>query len=403
MSHAERDLQISTLRPLWQRIVCSWANRIAAGRLTLRFEGFPDHVVSGSLAGPHAVLHILRPKAVFRIMMGGTLGFAQAYMDEELDTPDLGALLELAVVNEMALSKVLKSSAVFGAFARLRHLFRRNSKKGSRRNIAFHYDLGNEFYKLWLDRTMTYSSALYETPGMSLAEAQEAKYERIVRELEIGPEDHVLEIGCGWGGFAEYAMNQTGCRVTGLTLSTEQAVYARARLERAGLGEKADIRLEDYRDCRGQFDKIVSIEMFEAVGEENWSTYFAAVHDLLAPGGQAMVQTITIDETRYERYRRGADFIQTFIFPGGMLPSVQAFKSASEKAALQIADCFRFGKHYDRTLLAWDQAFTANWKSIQPLGFDRRFYRMWQLYLHYCAVGFRHDWIDVVQFRMAKP
>lgn len=403
MSHAERDLQMPTLRPLWQRIVCGWADRIAAGRLTLRFDGFPDHVVSGSLAGPQAVLHIHQARAVFRIMTGGTLGFAQAYMDEELDTPDLGALLELAVVNEAALHKVLQSSTLVGILARLRHLFRRNSKKGSRRNIAFHYDLGNDFYRLWLDRTMTYSSALYEAPGMSLAEAQEAKYERILQELQIGSGDHVLEIGCGWGGFAEYAMKRTGCRITGLTLSTEQATYARARLARAGLADGADIRLEDYRDCKGRFDKIVSIEMFEAVGEENWTTYFSAVRDLLAPGGQALVQTITIDETRFERYRRGADFIQTYIFPGGMLPSIDAFQAAAEKSSLAIKDCFRFGKDYDRTLLAWDQAFTANWTAIQPQGFDRRFYRMWHLYLHYCAVGFRHHRIDVVQFRLERP
>ncbi len=389
--------------PFWQRVLCRWADRVAVGRLTLQFEGYGEYVAGGRLPGPHATLCIRNAKPVFRILTGGTLGFAQAFMDGDLDSPDIGDVLELALANEEAFGKILSSSAIFGSLARLRHKLRRNSKKGSRRNIAFHYDLGNAFYSLWLDRTMTYSSALYETPGQSLAEAQEAKYARIVRELGIGPDDHVLEIGCGWGGFAEHAIRTTGCRVTGLTLSVEQAKFARERLEKAGLADRADIRLEDYRDCRGQFDKIVSIEMFEAVGEENWPVYFKAVQERLAPGGKAMVQTITIDERRFEQYRRSADFIQTYIFPGGMLPSVTIFERDAVRAGLQVGDRFRFGRDYDRTLIAWDNAFTHNWSTIEPLGFDRRFYRMWRLYLHYCAVGFRVGRIDVVQFRLDKP
>lgn len=404
MSHAEREIAAAQLgRPLWQRVLCAWADRIAIGRLTLRFEGLADHDATGKQPGPHAILQVRSAKAMFRILTGGTLGFAQAYIDEELETPNLGDLLELAVMNEAHLGSVLKSSAIFGRLARLRHLLRRNSKKGSRRNIAFHYDLGNEFYRLWLDRTMTYSSALYTAPGMSLAEAQEAKYARILRELAIGPGDHVLEVGCGWGGFAEYAIRTTGCRVTGLTLSTEQAQFARERLARAGLADRADIRLEDYRDCRGQFDKIVSIEMFEAVGEENWPTYFDTLRSRLVKGGAALVQTITIDEQRFEHYRRSADFIQTYIFPGGMLPSVEVFGKQAVSSGLAVTDAFRFGADYDRTLVEWDGAFMANWQKIEPQGFDRRFYRMWRLYLQYCAVGFRHGRIDVVQFKLENP
>jgi cyclopropane-fatty-acyl-phospholipid synthase len=404
MSHAEREMPsvISSL-PFWQRVLCRWADRVAAGRLTLQFEGYGEHAAVGRLAGPHATLCIRNAKPVLRLLTGGTLGFAQAFIDGDLDSPDIGAVLELALANEEAFGKILTSSILFEGLARLRHKLRRNSRKGSRRNIAFHYDLGNAFYKLWLDRTMTYSSALWETPGQSLAEAQEAKYARIVRELGIGPDDHVLEIGCGWGGFAEHAIRATGCRVTGLTLSVEQAKFARERLEKAGLSDHADIRLEDYRDCQGQFDKIVSIEMFEAVGEENWPVYFNAVQERLVPGGKAMVQTITIDESRFEQYRRSADFIQTYIFPGGMLPSVTIFERDATSAGLHVGDRFRFGRDYDRTLIAWDNAFTNSWSSIEPLGFDRRFYRMWRLYLHYCAVGFRVGRIDVVQFRLDKP
>ena len=404
MSHAEREMPTTIHgRPFWQRLVCSWADRITHGRLTLQFENGQDHVALGDRPGPTAVLVIHRPRSVVRMVTNGTLGFSQAYMDGDLDTPDLGALLELAVVNEGGLSSVLRSSKAFAMLARLRHRLRRNSKRGSRRNIAFHYDLGNDFYRLWLDRTMTYSSALYERPGMSLSEAQDAKYARIVRELNIGPDDHVLEIGCGWGGFAEHVVRSTGCRVTCLTLSVEQARFARDRLEKAGLADRVEIRLQDYRDCPGKFDKIVSIEMFEAVGEENWATYFRTVRDRLVAGGKAIIQSITISEDRFERYRRSADFIQTYIFPGGMLPSIEVFGRDARRQGLSVEDAFAFGKDYDRTLLAWDSAFTSNWQRIEPQGFDRHFYRMWRLYLHYCAVGFRHGRIDVVQFKLGNP
>lgn len=403
MSHAEQESSTFTaVRPFWQKILCRFADRIEKGRLVLQFDGGVEHVAMGQAPGPKAVLNVRRPRALMRILTGGTLGFAKAFIEGDVDSPDIGAALELAVVNEDAFSRLMAPSSLIGGIARLRHRLRRNSVKGSRRNISFHYDLGNAFYALWLDRTMTYSSALYDRPAQSLADAQEAKYARIVRELGIGPDDHVLEIGCGWGGFAEYAIRATGCRVTGLTLSVEQAKFARDRLERAGFSERADIRLEDYRHCRGEFDKIVSIEMFEAVGEENWPVYFEAVRDRLKPGGSAIVQSITIHDDRFHSYRRNADFIQTYIFPGGMLPSVEAFNAGARRAGLEVGHMLAFGADYDRTLLAWDHAFVANWPNIETLGFDRRFYRLWRFYLHYCAVGFRTGRIDVVQFRLDK-
>lgn len=404
MSHAEQETSgLAPARPVWQKMLCRWADRLRRGRLVLQFENGFEHVATGVETGPTAVLTIKSPRALLRIMTGGTLGFAGAVIDGDVDSPDIGAVLELAVANEDRFSRLMAPNLITGAVARIRHALRRNTVKGSRRNIAFHYDLGNSFYALWLDRTMTYSSALYETPGQGLFDAQEAKYARIVRELNIGPDDHVLEIGCGWGGFAEHAIRATGCRLTCLTLSVEQAKYARDRLERAGLSDRADIRLEDYRHCEGRFDKIVSIEMFEAVGEENWPVYFATLRQRLKPGGSAMVQSITIDENRFEAYRRRADFIQTYIFPGGMLPSVAAFKDGARKAGLAIGSLLAFGRDYDRTLVAWDHAFVANWPKIEALGFDRRFYRLWRFYLHYCAVGFRTGRIDVVQVRLDNP
>jgi cyclopropane-fatty-acyl-phospholipid synthase len=406
MSHAEeRNSSLTTKHtPLsfWQKTICRWAGRLKAGRLSLRFPNGAERQFAGSEAGPSAVIQINKARAVRRLLIGGDLGFAKSYLDGDWETPDLGAVMELALANEEALASVIRANPVASLVAFVRHRLRHNSRSGSRRNIAYHYDLGNEFYRTWLDDTMTYSSALYDQPETLLSEAQTAKYSRIIRELGIGAEDHVLEIGCGWGGFAEQAIRETGCRVTGLTLSREQAAFARERLEKAGMTERADIRLEDYRDCRGEFSKIVSIEMFEAVGEEHWPTYFGRVRELLKPAGQAMVQVITIAGDRFDAYRRDADYIQTYIFPGGMLPSIEAFKSTAERARLKIADAFGFGRDYDRTLIAWDKSFRANWQKIAPLGFDQRFFRMWHYYLHYCAVGFRSGRLDVVQFRLAR-
>lgn len=402
MSHAEQDAQPFLLHtaPLWQRMICRRLSTLTHGRLTLAFPGGQEYVLQGKEPGPHGVIMLNRGRVVRKLLAGGDMGFARAYMDGDWDSPDLSALLELAAANEDNWSAVAKPSRLLGAIDYLRHKLRRNSKAGSRRNIAFHYDLGNSFYSQWLDETMTYSSGLFTRPGQTLAEAQNAKYDRIVEELKIGPDDHVLEIGCGWGGFAEYAMAKTGCRITGLTLSQEQASFARNRLAKAGFSDRADIRLEDYRDCKGQYSKIVSIEMFEAVGEENWPVYFERVRTLLAPGGRAVVQVITIDESRFEGYRRQAEFIQTFIFPGGMLPSVTAFRKAAERQGVTVTDALHFGKDYDRTLMLWDRAFIGNWDRIVPLGFDDRFRRMWQYYLHYCAAGFRTGRIDVVQFTL---
>ncbi|MGV8936594.1 MAG: class I SAM-dependent methyltransferase [Allorhizobium sp.] len=405
MSHAEQGLSRfpSRSRPLWQKVMCRWADRIALGRLTLHFPDGNTHVADGKTDGPAVILRLHNSKPFYRLLTAGKLGFSQSYLDGDWDTPDLGALLGFALANEDRLSRVMGASTLLGKLAYLRHRLRRNSRRGSRRNIAFHYDLGNDFYRLWLDETMTYSSALYQKPDLSLAEAQHAKYQRIIDELAIGPDDHILEIGCGWGGFAEQAIAATGCRVTGLTLSREQADFARNRLSNAGLSERADIRLEDYRDCRGQFDKIVSIEMFEAVGEENWPVYFDTLRQRMAPGGRAMLQSITIAEDQFDDYRRNADFIQTYVFPGGMLPSVTVFESEASAAGLEVRERFAFGRDYDTTLIAWDHAFTAHWPKVMALGFDERFYRMWRYYLNYCAVGFRSGRIDVVQFLLEKP
>ena len=403
MTHAESGVPFALrARPLWQKSLSRIAERINAGRLTLIFpDGNEDHFL-GAESGPEATIRLKNARLVRRLLSDGALGFAQAYLEGDWETPDLGAVLELAVANEGAWRPFMVAKPLRAALAFLQHRLRRNSRAGSRRNIAFHYDLGNDFYRLWLDESMTYSSALYQDPNVSLAGAQAAKYRRILNELNIGPDDHVLEVGCGWGGFAELAIRERGCQVTGLTLSQEQARFARQRLEQAGLGDRADIRLEDYRDCKGTFSKIVSIEMFEAVGEAYWPAYFDKVNSLLSPDGEALVQTITIAEDRFEHYRRNADFIQTHIFPGGMLPSVTAFRRSAGAAGLTVDDAFRFGADYARTLVGWDLQFRDAWAEIAKFGFDERFFRMWHYYLQYCAVGFRTGRIDVVQFKLSR-
>ncbi|MFC5585347.1 class I SAM-dependent methyltransferase [Nitratireductor kimnyeongensis] len=403
MSHIENAsrLRAQSSSPLWQRIVCRWADAIDCGQITLHFPDGGRHTAAGTRPGPTAVLRFKNGRAFMQILTGGSNGFARAFLEGHVETPDLDSILELALANETRWRAVLESSSLMSKLDVLRHRLRRNSRAGSRRNIAFHYDLGNAFYSQWLDRSMTYSSAIFSAQTQNLEEAQAAKYDRIIDRLKIGPDDHVLEIGCGWGGFAEHAIRRTGCRVTGLTLSREQAAFTRERLAKAGFSDRSEIRLQDYRDCRGTFSKIVSIEMFEAVGEENWPLYFDRVRALLAPGARALIQVITVDESRFESYRRNADFIQTYIFPGGMLPSQRAFEDAAFNAGLTLADRYSFGQDYARTLREWEARFTRGWEAISSLGFDERFRRMWLYYLAYCRTGFRNKRIDVVQYELA--
>jgi len=285
---------------------------------------------------------------------------------------------------------------------RVRHTFRRNTRRGSQRNIAYHYDLGNEFYALWLDRGMTYSSALFENAREPLEAAQQRKYDRVAALLELEPGQSVLEIGCGWGGFAEEAAGRHGCSVVGLTLSRAQREYAEARLARAGLADKTRIRLEDYRDARGIFDRIASIEMIEAIGYEHWPVYFARLHKLLRPKGIAVLQAITIADERFESYRRCPDFIQRYIFPGGMLPAPGILRREVERAGFRFVEGPRFASSYALTLALWQERFQAAWPRIAALGFDRRFKRMWEYYLAYCEAGFRSGTLDVGLFRLER-
>ncbi|MFM1960275.1 MAG: hypothetical protein RL588_1792 [Pseudomonadota bacterium] len=352
--------------------------------------------------GPSAIIRIRNFRFIRRALMAGDIGFAEAYAAGEWETPDLTAVLCVFSLNFQNLTQVTEGNPLVGVFNFLSHVLNANSRRGSRRNIHAHYDLGNAFYSRWLDPSMTYSSARYPTGGETLEAAQKAKYGALARRMELSADHHVLEVGCGWGGFAEFAAGEIGARITGITISREQHDYAQRRMFEAGLAEKADIRLVDYRDVTGHFDRIASIEMFEAVGEKYWPTYFRALHDRLKPGGRAGLQIITIQDELFEGYRRRADFIQRYIFPGGMLISESRLKRETSQAGLAWSEPERFGPDYAVTLAAWKQRFGAAWDDIRRLGFDERFRRIWDFYLSYCEAGFRTGRTQVIQLGLSR-
>lgn len=383
-------------------LVYGIAKNLKRGRLTIIApDGTKQDFDSGS-DGPDAVLRLNSLRAIRRFAVGGSLGFAEAYLDGDWDSPDLPRLLELLVLNEDAYSDYFYGRSWFRWVARLGHLLKPNSKRGSRKNILAHYDLGNAFYQRWLDPSMTYSSARFDQPDLSLENAQAAKYSSLAKKLSLQQDHHLLEVGCGWGGFAEFAAKEVGAKVTAITISNEQHAFAAERIQSAGLNEKVEIRLQDYRDVDGRFDRIASIEMFEAVGETYWPVYFGKLGDMVKPGGLIGLQIITIADRYYEAYRRGADFIQRHIFPGGMLPSPSALHQQFEHAGLQKLSETTFGQDYARTLATWNDRFQAAWPELTQLGFDQRFRRLWQYYLAYCEAGFKCGWTDVCQLSLRR-
>jgi cyclopropane-fatty-acyl-phospholipid synthase len=373
-----------------------------AGSLTFVLPTGKALTVTGRKDGPAAVIKINDYNFVRRALLSGDIGFAEGFMAGEWETPDLSTVLEAFSLNFDRLAGLASGNPVMRALNAIHHLFNRNSRSGSRRNIHAHYDLGNAFYSRWLDQTMTYSSALYEHPNQPLPDAQRAKYAALAKTIDLTPGKHVLEIGCGWGGFAEFAAKEVGAKVTGITISQAQYDFARKRLFEQGLSEKADIRLVDYRDVEGRFDAVASIEMFEAVGEEYWPAYFGKIREVLSPGGRAGLQIITIRDELFSDYRSRTDFIQRYIFPGGMLPSEARLKEETERAGLEWSDLKRFGQNYADTLAEWGRQFEAAWHEIRKDGFDERFRRLWRFYLSYCEAGFRTERTNVIQLGLSR-
>ena len=353
-------------------------------------------------AGPVAQLNIHHPDVFARLIREGDLGFSDAYLDGWWTTPDLMAFMDLIHADNDELYDGFPGMSLVRAYERMRFWLQSNTKRQAKKNISYHYDLGNDFYSTWLDDTMTYSSAKFETGQESLEKAQIAKYASMVDQMGVKPGDHVLEIGCGWGGFAEYAAKERGLRVTGLTISEEQLKYAQERMERAGVADMVELKLQDYRDETGLYDGIASIEMFEAVGEKYWPTYFSTVRDRLKPGRHATLQIITIQDKRYEIYRKGVDFIQKYIFPGGMLPSPTVLRQEVQRAGLRVVDSIEFGESYSQTLRRWHDVFNDRWDAIMEMGFDDRFRRMWNFYLCSCAATFHSGNCDVTQITIKR-
>lgn len=395
----EKKLEPRRKRPVfWEALLDKWLSRIEAGELRAVFPSNFQKVYSGGQVGPTADIQINSWKLVPRLLLSGDMGLAESFLSGEWETSNLTQLLLLGDINERALGNAVTPSKFINLIEKLRHQRRDNSKRGSRRNIAAHYDLGNEFYSHWLDNSMSYSSALFTDFGEELEVGQNRKYQRLAKALKLKEGDQVLEIGCGWGGFAEIAAKEYKCNVVGITLSNEQAKFAQRRMKENQLSNLVDIRIEDYRDVQGSFDKIVSIEMFEAVGEEHWRNYFETIKTRLKPGGLAGIQSITIANEFFETYKRRPDFIQKYIFPGGILPSEDKLNNAVSSAGLKILDDYYFGKSYAETLRRWQSTFEQKWDDIKNLGFDEKFQKMWRYYLSYCEAGFETGHINVGQF-----
>jgi cyclopropane-fatty-acyl-phospholipid synthase len=381
--------------------------RLVAGNIRhgLILVSLPDgeHMTLGDNGpGPGAELRIHSWRLLPRIAAGWDIGFAQSYLAGEWSSPDLTALMSVLCRNDETGSR-LRNICMPPLIARIRHALNKNSPRNSRRNIAAHYDLGNAFYSQWLDAEMQYSSALFTREGQSLEDAQNAKLERIAGLLDLSGGESVLEIGCGWGSLARYLAEQHRCQVTGITLSTEQLEFARAQAAGSAVSEFCDFGLLDYRSSVGVYDRIVSIEMIEAVGESFWSLYFDVLRQRLRPGGTAVIQAITIHERRFTRYRDRPDYIQRFIFPGGMLPTSEAIARLAARSGLTIRHTEMFGASYARTLSEWSNRFQQAWPSIRSLGFDDRFRRMWDYYLSYCQAGFENGELDVGLYQMSAP
>jgi cyclopropane-fatty-acyl-phospholipid synthase len=383
--------------------VFAMAQEMNNGRVDFVMPDGRTFRADGKQPGHVAELRVHNPDLFARLIREGDLGFCDAYLDNWWSTPDLQAFMDLVHADNEDIYDGFPGQGLVRMFEKLRFWMQRNHKSQARKNISYHYDLGNEFYGLWLDDTMTYSSALFETGQESHEAAQTAKYKSMVDQMGVKEGDHVLEIGCGWGGFAEYAAKERGLKVTGLTISQEQFNYAQERIEKAGISDLVEFKLQDYRDEKGTYDGIASIEMFEAVGEKYWPIYFETVRERLKPGANATLQIITVDDRRWDIYKNSVDFIQKYIFPGGMLPSPKALRQQVVKAGLEVERSIEFGSSYNISLRRWHETFNDKWDQIADMGFDDRFRRMWNFYLTSCAATFDSGNCDVTQITMKRP
>jgi cyclopropane-fatty-acyl-phospholipid synthase len=389
--------------PRLARLALGFAARLRRGTLDITLLDGRVVRMGGVEPGPAAAMTLHSYSFAARLINGGDIGIAEAYLNGEWDTPDLTQFLYVFCVNYELIQTMLGDKPMVRFVQLVRHWCNRNTRRQARHNIHAHYDIGNAFYSAWLDPSMTYSSALFEDDTADLTAAQHNKYRRLAEAIDLQPGQRLLEIGCGWGGFAEYTARTFGAKVVGLTISREQRDFAQRRIQQAGLNDRVEIRLQDYRDERERYDRIASIEMIEAVGEQFWPNYFSQLRDRLLPGGLAGIQAITIQDSSFPYYRREIDFIRRYVFPGGMLPTPQILKSLGERFGVPVIRERIFGQDYAKTLATWRNNFRSAWPNLTPLGFDERFRRLWEYYLAYCEAGFLSGNIDVRQVVFAKP
>lgn len=397
-----QSVTLNNTTPLKANLLFKMLEKLEQGTLRLTLPTGEQLAFNGKQAGIEAHLHIKDWAAVNKIMRSGDIGMAEAYRDNLIDSPNMLDVLLLALANEQALDNALHGSFLGTLIYRLRHWLNRNTKANSKKNIHAHYDIGNDFYRLWLDESMTYSSAYFTDPHQDLVSAQYAKYDRLLQQLGVKAGDHILEIGCGWGAFAEYAAREYGCFVTGISLSKAQLAYANQRIKDSHLADKIHFKYCDYRDITGKYDAIVSVEMLEAVGEAWWPSYFDKVASCLVQGGKAAIQTITIANHRFADYSRNTDFIQQYIFPGGMLPSPDKLYQLSKQAHLTVTDYLDFGLDYAKTLKLWRENFEQQLPNIKKQGFDEAFIKIWRFYYWYCEAGFISKRTSVCQLLLTR-
>ena len=394
-----RSIDLYQILPHWGVLFLEMMSNIRKGSVTIVTPEEKFLKYTGIEEGEHVSIRINEWKFCEDIFMKGDIGLGESYISGYWDCGNINNLIKFGIENYNELERVIKGSLLKILFFRIKHFLNRNSRKGSLKNVHAHYDIGNEFYQLWLDPSMTYSSAIFNSTDEELLSAQENKYERILKKLKLKNGDHILEVGCGWGGFMEYAA-RNGFKVTGVTISKEQYEFAKKRLSK--FGNLAKVKLQDYRDIDGKYNHIVSIEMFEALGEKYWKKYFKMLFSILKPGGKLIIQSITINNNDFFSYRKCSDFIQQYIFPGGMLPSPKILKDVAVKQGFIYSEDLEFGRDYGITLKRWEENFSSVLSKVKKLGFDDKFIRTWRFYLKYCQGGFEANKISVFQFSFTK-
>ena len=385
----------------WEILLLKGIKKFSYGSIQIEFsDGYIENIMAKK-PGPKAMLKINKPNAAKEIIQGGSVAFAESYINKDISTDNLTNLIHYCALNNDQAESTFNISILKKIVHKIFHYKNKNTKNQAKKNISFHYDLGNKFYEYWLDKTMTYSSAIFNNKSIELEAAQNNKYKKLAELSAIKNGDQILEIGCGWGGFAEFIGNNYDCNLTAVTISREQYEYTKKRIFDANLSHKIEVLLCDYRNITGKFDKIVSIEMFEAVGKQYWNTFFKKIENILKPKGSISLQLITIDDNIYDVYKTNPDFIQKYIFPGGMLPSDKILKELINKTSLKINSIDSFSKDYAKTLNIWNKEFNKKWDKIEKLGFDENFKLLWNYYLSYCEGGFLSKNIDLKQIKLS--